>query len=129
MDFEARVHRIAQQLIPPQGNSGYPRLAVYYFRQAPVLVGADHKPVYPMRANPALLDAARWLGAVADFLVITSNAPHMLQAEIEQSSERPVLSMIALVLDEARRRGWQKVGVLGLGLPRVYMEPLDRLGL
>jgi aspartate racemase len=32
MDFEQRIHRVAQQLIPPLGNSGYPPMVVYYCR-------------------------------------------------------------------------------------------------
>lgn len=38
MDFEQRVHRIAQELIPPHGNSGYPPMVVYYCRHPPVLL-------------------------------------------------------------------------------------------
>ena len=29
MDFEARIHRISQQLIPRQANTGYPPMVVY----------------------------------------------------------------------------------------------------
>ncbi len=31
MDFEARVHRAAQKLIPQLKNAGYPPMLVYYF--------------------------------------------------------------------------------------------------
>ena len=41
MDFEARVHRVAQRLIPQDGNQGYPPLVVCYFRQPPVILPAD----------------------------------------------------------------------------------------
>ena len=35
MDFEARVHRVAQELIAPNVNSGYPPMVVYYYRFVP----------------------------------------------------------------------------------------------
>jgi hypothetical protein len=35
MDFEARVHRVAQRLIPPHWNAGYPPMVVYYCRTLP----------------------------------------------------------------------------------------------
>lgn len=31
MEFEVRVHRAAQRLIPQDGNQGYPPMVVYYF--------------------------------------------------------------------------------------------------
>ncbi len=44
MDFEQRVHHVAQGLVPPQGNSGYPPMVVYYCRHPPVLVDATGHP-------------------------------------------------------------------------------------
>jgi hypothetical protein len=49
MDFEAHVHRVAQRLIPPHGNGGYPPIVVYYYRHPPrdtaeQVAGADRIP-------------------------------------------------------------------------------------
>lgn len=129
MDFEARVHRVAQALIPPQANSGYPPMVVVYFRQAPIATDADHLPVFPMQPNPQILDTVARLGAWADFIVITANGPHMVADALAQAAGRPILSMIDLTLAEVQRRGWQQVGVVGLGEPRVYTEPLQQAGL
>jgi aspartate racemase len=129
MDFEQRLHAVAQRLIPQLGNLGYPPLVVYYHRGAPVLIDEQGHPLLPRRLDPRFLDAARRLGAWADFLVITANAPHLNLPDIEQAAARPVLSMVALAVDEVRRRGWARVGLLGLGDPVVYREPLDQLGL
>ena len=41
MDFEARVHRAAQRLVPWDRNRGYPRMVVWYYRQLPVHLGED----------------------------------------------------------------------------------------
>jgi len=129
MDFEARVHAASQRLMPGHGNQGYPPMVVYYHRRAPVVTDEDGTPVQPYQTDPRLLDAARRLGAWADFLVIASNGVHYFQDAIEAAAGRPVLSMIDLTLDEVGRRGWQKVGVLTYIEPRVYRLPLERLGL
>src|SRR5947209_5112928 len=78
MDFEARLHRAAQRLIPPHHNSGYPPMVVYYYRHAPVLLTEGGKPVTPYRPDPRLLEAAKRLGSLSDFLVITSNGTHLV---------------------------------------------------
>jgi aspartate racemase len=128
MDFEARVHAVSQRLIPQRANAGYPPMVVYYHRHAPVLLNDDGTPVLPIQPDTRLFDAARRVGSLADFLVITANGPHMLRDAIEQAAGRPVLSMIDVTLDEVRRRGCRTLGVLGLGEPMVYLAPLGQLG-
>jgi aspartate racemase len=132
MDFERRFHQVAQARIPPAFNTGYPPLAVLYVRRPPALLedGAGaHRPRQPLTPDPTLLEAARRLGTIADFLVITSNFTHVFRREVEQASGRPVLSMIDLVIDELGARQWTNVGVLGVGQPRIYTEPLDARGI
>ena len=129
MDFEARVHRVAQRLIPQRENSGYPPMVVYYHRHPPILLNDDSSPRFPMQPDPRLLGAARRLGSWVDFLVIASNGPHLIQDQIEQAAGRRVLSMITVTLDEVQRRGWGTVGVLGFGNPMVYTNPLAGLKL
>lgn len=87
------------------------------------------RPVLPFQPHPVLLEAARQLGTLADFVVITANGPHMFQKELEESSGRRTLSMIDVTLNELESRGWNKVGLLGLGEPTVYMGPLEEKGL
>jgi aspartate racemase len=127
MDFEARVHGVAQGLIPQRENSGYPPMVVYYHRHPPILLNDDLSPRFPIQPDPRLLDAAKRLGAWADFLVIASNAPHLIQEQIEQAAGRNVLSMIDVTIEAVQRRGWRNVGVLGFGHPMVYTTPLAKL--
>jgi aspartate racemase len=129
MDFEARIHRISQQLIPQQANQGYPPILAYYYRHAPVISNDDRTPVFPIQIDPRLLEAARRLGAWADFLVITSNGMHLFQEQIEQAAGCKVLSMIEATLAEVERRRLKRVGVLGLFQPRVYQAALGQLGI
>ena len=128
MDFEARLHRAAQRVIPPRLNGGYPPTVVWYCRHPPVLIKEDGVPVLPLRADPRLLEAARRLGQVADFLVIPSNTPHALQPDIERAAGRFVVSTIGATIDEVRRRKWKRVGIVALGQPVFYTEPFGRLG-
>jgi aspartate racemase len=127
MEFEVRVHQVAQRLIPPRQNAGYPPMVVYYHRHPPVLVDEKFMAKLPIQPDPRFLEAARKVGAVSDFIVITSNGAHILQAEIERVANCKVLSMIDVTLEEIKRRGLKKVGVLGLGEPRVYTKPLGEM--
>jgi len=129
MDFEARLHLVSQKNVPQRHNTGYPPMVVYYHRHPPVVMRPDGLPEVPFRADPRLLDAARKLGPLADFLVIPSNATHNFRADIERVSGREVLSIIDVTIAEVRRRGWRKVGVLGYGDPVVYTRPLRELGI
>lgn len=130
-DFESRIHAVSQRLIPPFANTGYPPMVVLYHRQPPFLLDANRKPALPLRPDPALLDAARWLGSRADFIVVSANAPHLFAAEIQAAAARPLLSIIDTTLAEVARRGWKRVGVLGFGEPRipVYADPMPRRSL
>lgn len=129
MDFERRLHRVAQHEIPQQGNTGYPPLAVVYVRCPPVVMDAEGQPLRPLQPAPQLLDAARTLGQIADFIVITSNGVHLLQPAIEAAAGKPVLSMIEATVAEVVRRRWRRVGVLAFMGPMVYVQPLERCGI
>lgn len=128
MDFEQRVHRIAQRTIPARANTGYPPMVVLFHRRPPVLVGEDMLPRLPLTPDPGLLESVRAIGTVADFLVIVANLPHLVQPQIEQAAGRKVLSMIDVTMDAVRARGWKRVGVIGLGRPTVYVDRLAPMG-
>lgn len=129
MDFEARLHLVAQGVIPQKFNFGYPPMVVEYLRRPPFLLDEEGKPRIPWMPEPALVEAARRLGAACDFIVVPSNGTHIFQDRIEEASGRRVLSMIELALDEVRARGWKKVGLLGFGEPVVYTRPLTAMGI
>lgn len=129
MDFEARVHRVAQRLLPQQWNAGYPTMVVYYHRRLPIRVDDDGRPLVPREIDPQLLETAAWLGRQVDFLVMPCNAAHVGVADLEKAAGCPVLSMIDVAVDEVARRGWQHVGVLGFaGAPAIYLDPLRERG-
>jgi aspartate racemase len=129
MDLELRIHRVAQKIIPPAQNSGYPPMVVQYYRHPPIVLKDDHTPVFPWQADPRLLDTAKKLGEQADFILIPSNGVHLLQKEIEASSGCKVISIIDTTLEEVKRKGWKKIGVLGMMNAKVYTSRLDELGI
>jgi len=129
MDIEMRLHKAAQRFISPMQNSGYPPIVVQYYRHPPVLLTDQHMPVVPWQPDPRLLDTARKLGPMADFIIIPSNGAHLFQQEIEHSAGRKVLSMIDITLEEVKKRKWKKIGVLGMMNPKVYTSRLQEMGL
>src|SRR3954471_4855893 len=104
LDFEARLHHVAQQRNPQPYGRGHPPLIVHYLHDVPFILGDDERPVVPLQLHPDLVRAAARLGAWADFLVMTSNGPHLLQHAIEQAAGCPLLSLIAVTLAEVTRR-------------------------
>ncbi|HST04731.1 MAG TPA: amino acid racemase [Chloroflexia bacterium] len=128
MSFEVMVHAVSQRIIPPHANTGYPPMLVYYHRYPPFIVDERGVPIPPRRPEPHLTGALGKLGQMVDFIVITSNAPHLFLDLIEETSGRKVLSMIDATVNEIQRQGLRRVGVLGLGVPKIYMEPLNKIG-
>ena len=104
-------------------------MVVMYFRHPPIKMDAQRRPAVPYEVEPRLLEAASKLGQIADFLVISANGPHVFREALEQASGLKILSMIDLAIAEAQRRGWQRIGAVGLGKPTVYLEPLAELGI
>lgn len=128
LDLEVQIHLASQRLIPPQINSGYPPLVVAYHRRPPFVVKGDAL-VFPLQPDPELLELAKRLGTMVDFIIIPSNGAHLVQKEIEQASERQVLSMIDITLEEVVRRKWHTVGVAGFKNAMVYIQKFSALGL
>jgi len=125
MDFEARVHRVAQRLIPQDSMRGYPPMVSWYHRGVPLRLGADGRFLEPRQIDPGVLDGAAKLGPLVDFLVVPCNAAHAGLREIGEASGRPVLSMIEVVAEDVVRRKCRRVGLIGArGVPQPYLDAL-----
>ncbi|NJM06756.1 hypothetical protein HC891_12075 [Candidatus Gracilibacteria bacterium] len=132
IDFEQRLHRVAQRLTSQQGDTVYPPLVSWFFRELPVLMPVDgSSPSELPPVNPRLLEAAQALGSHADFLVITSNGVHIWQTEIEAAAGKPVVSMVDAVVAEVQRRGCRLLGLVDFrpAAWSVYPPRLEQLGL
>jgi len=124
MDLEMRIHKIAQQVLTPAQNGGYPPLVVEYYRHPPMVMSENAQPVFPLQVDPRLLAVAKKLDTMADFLVLPTNGVHRFQNEIENASGRVLLSMIDATMDEVKKRKWKRVGVLGLMTLEIYTRRL-----
>lgn len=129
IDFERRIHEAAQRILPQRANGGYPPLVTLFMRHPPVLVDAAWRPLSPLQIDPRVLDAAAQLGKIADLLVVPSNTPHLFRSELEAASGCPMLSIIDVTVAELKRRAVDEVGLLGLGLPQIYVERLEAEGI
>ena len=129
MHFEEQIHLASQRLIPPLFNSGYPPMIVFYHRYAPIQINKDLTPGFPIQPDQGLLNAAKKLGEMADFLVIPSNGVHAIQKEIEQAAGRKVLSIIDATMEEVKERKWAKIGVIGYKNAMVYTKRLEEMGI
>jgi aspartate racemase len=122
LDFETRVHDEARRRMKPHLNEGYPPMVTVYLRHAPVLLDDDGRPRQPLALDPRVLDAAARLGTWADLIAIPSNTPHLFLKEIARASGCEVMSIVDVTVDELQRREIERVGLVGLGIPRVYEE-------
>jgi len=129
LDLEMRIHKVAQQLLPPIQNSGYPPMIVEYYRHPPILMNENGQPVFPLQIDPRLLAVAKNLGKMADFLVLPTNGVHRFQTEIENASGRTLLSIIDVTMEEVKKRKWKKVGVLGLMTLEIFTRRLTEMGI
>jgi len=61
-----------------------------------------------------LLDSLRRLaGAGVDFIAMTANTPHIVFDELAARSSVPMLSIVEVCAEEARRRGLRRLALLG----------------
>jgi aspartate racemase len=80
-----------------------------------------------------MLESARLLAAAgADFAICPDNSAHLAWDHVQAATPIPWLHIAGVVGDEAARRGFRRVGVLGtrytMGGP-VYADALGRLGI
>ena len=128
MEIEKQLHHVSQKLVAPFYNTGYPPMMVCYHRDAPFIVNGD-QPVFPLQPNLQLLECAKKLGTLVDFIIIPSNGVHMIQKEIETASGCKVLSMVDFTIEKVTRRSWKHVGVLGFKKAFVYTKRLNAMGI
>jgi aspartate racemase len=70
--------------------------------------------------------------AGVDFVIIPSNGPHYAIKQVQEQSPLPVLSIVDVSVTECRRRGFTKVGILGMGVTMsdgLYVDPLKQVAI
>lgn len=129
IEFEKWVLRFAQRWIPRRANSGYPPMAVLHYRNPLILLDDLGVPVFPLRPDPLVLEAAATLGGLSDFLVVVSNGAHRFAHELARAAGKPLLNMVDLAVAEVEARGWRSVGILTYVDPGIYSTPLGERSL
>ncbi|HVA57055.1 MAG TPA: amino acid racemase [Gemmatimonadaceae bacterium] len=79
------------------------------FNRALRLVGSD----MPGLTEYLLASVRRLAGAGVDFVAITANTPHIVFDDLAARSPVPLLSIVEVCAQEAKRRGMRRVGLLG----------------
>lgn len=118
--------------IPQYGNRGYPAMNIRMVNKAPMVLNADGS--YPDKLEPSetLLEAVKYVSKDSDFIIVASNTAHVFTAQIEQVAKKPLLSLIGVAVEEAKRRNCRKVGILSIGLTvrlELFQKPLQEAGI
>jgi aspartate racemase len=70
--------------------------------------------------------------AGCDFAALAANTPHIVYDALARQSPLPLLSIVEVCAEEARQRGYQRVGLLGTGFTMAasfYPEVFAQLGI
>lgn len=126
-DIERRVIAEGQKNLP----SGFFPVNVRHFPDSLMELTGDRRIPHELRPNRGLLAAAADLRN-CEFIILTAHTAHLFQADVEDASGRPVLSMVDATLEEVRRRGLKNVGIMGYSTTlehRLYQDRLDQMGI
>jgi aspartate racemase len=122
---------ICQQALDVMGKSDHPRITLDSIPLAawmPAFEAGDRDGVAQV-----MLDSAKVLaGAGADFLICPDNSAHVAWAEVQAATPLPWIHIAGAVGDEAVRRGYRHVGVLGTRFTMdgpVYPDTLTPMGI
>lgn len=132
LDILSRIHKVSAVKVPQYGNRGYPPIDLRMVNRAPMKLNEDGSFPEVLEPSPELLEAARFVGEHADFLILPSNTPHLFTKEIEKAAGKPLLSIVDVTIDEVVQRNYQRVGVIAIGLTLdkgLYQKRLEERGI
>jgi aspartate racemase len=122
---------ICREALAIVGKHDHPRItmdSIPMARWLPAFDAQDYKGVAEF-----MLESARLLAkAGADFAICPDNSAHLAWEHVQAGTPIPWLHIATVVGEEARRRGFERVGILGtrytMGGP-VYRQALGALGM
>lgn len=91
-----------------------------------------HNKQWSQVAKNLLRSVEKLAKAGVDFVIIPSNAPHYAIKEVQEQAAIPVWSIVEVTATEAKKRGFKKVGILGVGITMsdgLYEQPLKDNGI
>ena len=132
LDVMERILKESVVRVPQYGNRGYPPMDIRMCNRAPMLLNEDGSFPDMLEPSPELLDAARFVGANAAFVILLANTPHLFAKQVEEAAGKPLLSIVDVTVNEAVRRNYRRVGVMAIGVTvkkRLYQDPLEERGI
>jgi aspartate/glutamate racemase len=128
-----RYQSVCREALAVVGKNDHPRITLDLIPMArwlPAFDAGDYEGVVRI-----MLESARLLASVgADLAICPDNSAHLAFDYVERETPIPWLHIARAVAEEARRRGFRRVGVLGTrytmgqGAP-VYSKALAALGI
>lgn len=122
---------ICREALTLVGKNDHPRVtldSIPMARWLPAFDAGDYAGVARF-----MLDSARLLAAAgADFAICPDNSAHLAWEDVQAATPIPWLHIARVVGDEAARRGFRRVGILGTRFTMagpVYSESLGALGI
>jgi aspartate racemase len=122
---------ICQEALALVGKNDHPRItldSIAMARWLPAFDAGDYAGVARF-----MLESARMLAAAgADFAICPDNSAHLAWDYVQAATPLPWLHIASVVGEEAARRGFRRVGVLGTRYTmagRVYSDSLGKLGI
>ncbi|KKR29237.1 MAG: Aspartate racemase, partial [candidate division CPR2 bacterium GW2011_GWD2_39_7] len=132
LDILNRIFRASVDFpVPQYGNRGYPPMDIRMVNKAPMILNSDGSYPDALDPSPTLLEAAKFVGKNSDFLICTSNTAHIFAKEIEKAAGKPLLSLVDVAIQEAKRRNCRRVGVMAIGVTLregLFQGPLKKIG-
>jgi aspartate racemase len=123
--------QICREALALVGKNDHPRItldSIAMARWLPAFDAGDYEGVARL-----MLDSARLLAAAgADFAICPDNSAHLAWDHVQAATPIPWLHIARVVGEEAARRGFRRVGILGTRFTMagpVYSESLGALGI
>lgn len=111
-----------------KNNDDFPEIVLNSVPVPDFISDRKHLP----EARKMLIERVRDLAKNSETVAMVCNTGHILTKDLEKASGGKFISMISLVTEEAKDRGYKRVGVLATRVTRemdLYTKSLDELGI
>ncbi len=98
-----------------KGDLDYPEIIIYSVNMAH-FIGLMREKKYEQAIAYISEKIEGLKKAGADFAALSANTPHQLFDELRERSEIPLISIVEVTCDEAKSKGFKKVGLFGTDL-------------
>lgn len=124
-------NRIIDAFKNEKADLNYPEIIIYSVNMSE-FIGLMREKKYDDAATKIIDKIDLLKKAGADFAAITANTPHMLFDKISEKSSLHLISIVEATLEECRRKGVKRAGLLGTGFTMnatFYQDVFNRNGL